>query len=161
MAPPRSAELLPACSGAPLATVIRRAGRCSAAFAALAVLAMRTEDGWVSRIDQRTISALPHGRHPAGIAMAQAVSALAERDFVFALLAAQAIQQARRAGRPWPDKATITRPDSRILVRAGRPRASLVCLEPRGGSGAAVVRWQQARRRGSPSRAARLPTVPT
>ncbi|HTX84260.1 MAG TPA: phosphatase PAP2 family protein [Streptosporangiaceae bacterium] len=139
MASSRSAQLLPAGSGASLATVIRRAGRCGAVFAALAVLAMRTEDGWVSRIDQRTISALPHGRHPAGIAMAKAVSALAEREFVFALLAAQAIPQARRDG--WraacaPGLAVVSgamarRMLSQVIARP-RPPAAVWLTEPEG-----------------------------
>jgi len=139
MASLRSAELLPARNGPALGAVIRRAGRCSAAFAALAVVVMRTEDGWLSRVDRQTISALRRGRHPAGVAMARAVSSLAEPEFVFALLAVQAIPQARRDG--WraacaPGLAVVSgvvarRMLSQVIARP-RPPAAVWLTEPEG-----------------------------
>jgi len=139
MASPRSAELVPARSSAALGAVIRRAGRCSAAFTALAVVTMRTEDGWLSRVDQRTISALRHGRHPAAVAVAKVVSSLAEPEFAFALLAARAIPQARRDG--WraacaPALAVVSGAMARRmlsqLIARPRPPAAVWLTEPEG-----------------------------
>jgi membrane-associated phospholipid phosphatase len=139
MASPRFVELPLMRSSAPVGAVIRRAGRCGAAFAALAVLTMHTEDGLLSRIDQRTISALSDGRNPAGISMAKAVSALAEPKLVSALLAAQAIPEARRDG--WREAcvpaltvvsgAMARRMLSQIVARP-RPPEAVWLIEPEG-----------------------------
>jgi membrane-associated phospholipid phosphatase len=88
----------PAGAGAAPPDVIWRAGQGAAAFAALAVVATRGQDGMLGHLDQQAIELVQDRRRSAGVAAARAVSTLAEPGVVAALLGACAVPTVRRYG---------------------------------------------------------------
>lgn len=74
----------------------RGAGKSAAAFAALALVAVKARDGRLAPIDRAAIDAVQEYRWPPAIAAAQAASALAEPGPASLLLAACAVATARR-----------------------------------------------------------------
>jgi membrane-associated phospholipid phosphatase len=114
--------------------------RGSVAFAALAAVAARADDGPLRRLDQAAVRALETRDRPAtAVSAARAVSALAEPAFASAVLAAFAVMAARRAG--WragclpglavAGGAVARRRLSRAIARP-RPPAAVWLTEPEG-----------------------------
>ena len=142
-------------------------------FAALAVVASAAAGGWAAGADRAVFERVRAGRTPAGIAVARAVSALAEPAVVYPLLAAAGVRAARRAGWQralWPclavaSGAAVRRRLSQAIARP-RPPEQAWLTEPEGFSlpsrhttlavltaGACV---RAAGTGGAPARAARL-----
>jgi membrane-associated phospholipid phosphatase len=109
-------------------------------FAALAVVASATAgDGWAATADRAAFERVRAGRTPAGIAVARAVSALAEPAVAYPLLAAAGAHAARRDGwhrALWPcltvaSGATMRRWLSQAIARP-RPPEEAWLIEPEG-----------------------------
>jgi undecaprenyl-diphosphatase len=109
-------------------------------FAALAVVASATAgDGWAASADRAAFEHVRAGRTPAGIAVARAVSALAEPAVAYPLLAAAGAHAARRDGwhrALWPSLtvasgAAVRRRLSRAIARP-RPPEEAWLTEPEG-----------------------------
>jgi membrane-associated phospholipid phosphatase len=117
----------------------RNAFRSAAPFAALAVVAVQSRRGGLARFDQQAINVLRERRHPAVVAAARAVSALAEPEATAGLLAVCTVVIARRAGwraacTPWiavTSGAMVRRRLSRVIARP-RPPADVWLTEPEG-----------------------------
>src|SRR5689334_277736 len=73
---------------------------CSAAAALPDLAAAIARDGWeqIARADQAAIAALPARRNPRGVAIARAVSAIAEPGFAGPVVAAAMVVDAGRRG---------------------------------------------------------------
>lgn len=108
----------------------RRLAGALAYFAALAVVTSATAgDGWATSADRAVFERVRAGRIPGGIAVARAVSALAEPAVVYPLLAATGAYAARRGGwyrALWPcltvaSGATVRRRLSRTIARPRPP----------------------------------------
>jgi membrane-associated phospholipid phosphatase len=109
-------------------------------FAALAVVASAAVGGgWAADADRAVFERVRAGRTPAGIAVARAVSALAEPAVAYPLLAAAGAHAARRAGwrdALWPclgvaSGAAVRRRLSRAIARP-RPPEQAWLTEPEG-----------------------------
>ena len=118
----------------------RSALRAAAAFAALAAVTARAQDGPLRHLDRAAIEALETRDRPAAaVSAARAVSALAEPAFASAVLAALAATAARRAdwraaclpGLVVAGGAVARRRLSRAIARP-RPPAAVWMTEPEG-----------------------------
>jgi membrane-associated phospholipid phosphatase len=117
----------------------RQAVQGAAAFAALALVAVRARGGPLGRIDRKLPAVLQDRRSPAGVTAARAVSSLAEPEFVTAVLAARVLIAWRR--HTWraafapclvvPAGAMARRCLSRV-IRRPRPPESGWLAEPEG-----------------------------
>jgi membrane-associated phospholipid phosphatase len=109
------------------------------AFAGLAVIIARAEEGRLSRFDQAVIRMIQDGRRPGVVTAARAVSALAEPGYVIFPLTVATAAVARRAG--WRQAcvpcltvaggAAVRRLLSRAIARP-RPPAAVWLAEPEG-----------------------------
>jgi hypothetical protein len=105
----------------------RRMIGAAVAFAALAVLAIQISgDGCLARADQVTFEMVRTRRTRAGVAVAHAVSALAEPEVVYPLLAVTSAVAGRRAG--WRQAAV---PGLVISGAAARRMLSQAIARPR------------------------------
>jgi membrane-associated phospholipid phosphatase len=112
---------------------------CVVAFAGLGLVTAQAPESWLGRLDRVVISMIQNRRSPAAVAVARAVSALAEPGFAVLPLAAAAAIALRRAG----GRAACTpclavasgvvarRRLSRAIARP-RPPAGLWLTEPEG-----------------------------
>jgi undecaprenyl-diphosphatase len=109
------------------------------AFAGLAVIIARVEEGPLGRFDQAVIGMIQDGRRPGAVTAARVVSALAEPGFVVLPVTVATAAVARRAG--WRQAcvpcltvvggAAVRRLLSRAIARP-RPPAAVWLAEPEG-----------------------------
>jgi membrane-associated phospholipid phosphatase len=120
-------------------TAARQLVTAAAAFAGVAVLAAAADRGWLADADRRAFEAVRTRRGPATTRIAHAVSALAEPDVVYPVLALVGAAAARRdgwwrAGAPClavAGGAMARRQVSRLIARQ-RPPAAAWLIEPEG-----------------------------
>jgi membrane-associated phospholipid phosphatase len=119
--------------------VTDRGWRAAAALADLAAAIAR--DGWeqIARADQAAIAALPAWRSPRGVAIARAVSAIAEPGFAGPVVAAAMVVDARRRGWRAAGLTALAVPGGVLarwvlseLIARPRPPAEVWLTEPEG-----------------------------
>jgi membrane-associated phospholipid phosphatase len=121
-------------------TGARRMAVAAAAFAAVAALAPAVESGWLSDVDRRAFEAVRARRGAGAVKVARIVSALAEPEVVYPVLALAGASAAVRQGGWWraavpclavAGGAQVRRRLSRVIARQ-RPPADAWLIEPEG-----------------------------